>query len=321
MRIGLVGAGAIAQSWLEALRREPRAELVGVVDPDREAARAAAEPFGAAVHEELTPLLDDGVDLVVVATPPNSHADLAIEALDRDVSVLCEKPLAVGSDAAAKMTEAADASAGILSMASKFRFVDGVIRARSMIQSGIFGDVVWLRNTFSAPVDMRDRWNADPSVSGGGVLIDNGTHSVDLCRYLLGPIVAVHALEGHRPEGLAVEDTVQVQLRAESGAVATVNLSWSLKSTSECYVEIDGINGHACVGWAGSRFTTSTAAGWAEFSRPYDKHDAFTRNLADVVDAVEHGQPPLVGTTEAMASVRAVEAAYESLRSGGWVEI
>jgi predicted dehydrogenase len=168
---------------------------------------------------------------------------------------------------------------------------------------------------------MSTRWNADPSVSGGGVLIDNGTHSVDLCRYLLGPVCSVLAIEGQRPTGLPVEDTVQVLLRTESGAVATIRLSWSLKSTDESFVELDGRTGHVSVGWKSSRFITDSAAGWTEFSGPYDKHAAFRRNLDNVLDALDTGAVPLVGPADALASVHVIDAAYRSLDAGTWVEI
>ncbi|HUW04313.1 MAG TPA: Gfo/Idh/MocA family oxidoreductase [Acidimicrobiales bacterium] len=322
MRVGLVGAGAIAQSWLEAIRTSDRAQLVAVADNVLDAATQAAEPFGASVHPDLTSLLSSvEIDLLVVSTPPATHADLAVEALGRDVSVLCEKPLSVTVDAAAKMVEAAHASAGMLTMASKFRFVDAVVQARSMVTSGMFGEIVWMRNTFSAPVDMQHRWNSDPAVSGGGVLIDNGAHSVDLCRYLLGPVTSVLAIEARRHRDLGVEDTVQLLLKTESGAMATINLSWSLRSSGEHYIELDGTSGHVAIGWRSSRFMTDSAPGWAEFAAPYSKHDAFGRNLDNVLDALEGGGDPLVRPEDALASVHVIDAAYRSLAAGCWIDV
>jgi predicted dehydrogenase len=287
-----------------------------------EAATQAAEPFGASAHADVGSLLESvDLDLLIVSTPPATHADIAVEALGRDVSVLCEKPLSVSVEAAAKMIEAAHASAGILTMASKFRFVDAVVQARSMVSTGMFGEIVWMRNTFSAPVDMRHRWNSDPTMSGGGVLIDNGTHSVDLCRYLLGPVTSVLAIEAKRPRDLGVEDTVQLLLRTESEATATINLSWSLTSSHEHYIELDGTTGHVAIGWTGSRFTTDSAPGWAEFAAPYSKHEAFGRNLDNVLDALEGGGDPLVGPHDAMASVHVIDAAYRSLSAGCWIDV
>ena len=96
------------------------------------------------------------------------------------------------------MVEKAQENDCLLMMASKFRYVDDVIKAKGVVDSGILGDIVLFENVFCSKVDMRNRWNSNRKVAGGGVLVDNGCHSVDIARYLLGPIVKVQAEEGKR---------------------------------------------------------------------------------------------------------------------------
>ena len=110
----------------------------------------------------------------------------------------------------------------MLTMASKFRYVDDIVRAKSMVASGILGDLICSRKYLCHPCGHGSAWNSRPEISGGGVLIDNGTHSVDLMHYFLGPWPKCRLLEGKRTQGLAVEETVAVSVRSASGVICRV---------------------------------------------------------------------------------------------------
>ena len=127
--------------------------------------------------------------------------------MEQGVHVLCEKPLAISTEEAIRMADTAERCQVVFSMGSKFRFVADVQKAREIIDSGILGDIILYENTFAGFCDMSKRWNSQPAISGGGVLIDNGTHSVDILRYLLGNITELQVVEGRRIQNLPVEDT------------------------------------------------------------------------------------------------------------------
>lgn len=322
LRLALVGAGAIAQTYAQAFAQVKEARAVAVADVRPEAARALGEQLGCATYDDHRELLEKAeLDAVVVATPPASHPEICLAAIERGVAVLCEKPLSIDLASARRMVEAAEAAGVVLTMASKFRYVDDVIRAKSIVASGILGEIILFENTFTSRVDMSARWNADRAASGGGVLIDNGTHSVDLMRYFLGPIREVQAIEGKNVQGLAVEDTVRLFVRSEGGVMGSVDLSWSLNKELPTYVNIYGSHGTVQVGWKQSRYRQSGSSDWVVFGRGYDKLQAFRRKLENFCLAVRGEQPLLIDAEDAIASVRVIEKAYASLQDNRWTAI
>jgi predicted dehydrogenase len=320
-RLGLVGCGRISQAYVEAIAQLDDVELVAVMDTRSDAAQAAAEANGAAAFSRLDEFADAGIDAAIICSPPVHHREAAVALLDRGVHVLCEKPFATTTDDARAMVSAANESGLTLMMASKFRYADDVIRAKSMIASGMLGRVLFYDNCFSGIVNMRERWNSQPSVSGGGVLIDNGTHSVDIVRYLLGPITSVFAFEGNRVAGLPVEDTVTLTFQTEDRVMGTIRLSWSVQVDSATYIDVTGTEGALRVGWKGSDYKRSGNAQWMSFGSGYDKIAAFRSQVENFVRACRGTETPRITKEEGLSSVAVVEAAYRSLETGEWVTV
>jgi predicted dehydrogenase len=322
MRFGLIGTGGIAQTWVQAFEQSATARLVAVADVRPEAAKATAERIGGPAFDSYLALSKEAaVDAVVIATPPSTHPEIAMHFLEKKVHVLCEKPFCIDSASAKRMVEASRKSGATLTMASKFRYVEDCVKARSIVASGILGDVVLFENSFTAYVDMTKRWNADPKLSGGGVLIDNGTHSLDVARYLLGPLSHLQVVEGPRTQGLAVEETVHVVLRTAGGAIGHIDLSWSLLKAQESYVAVHGTAGTLLVGWKGSRYRLLDAPEWVEIGHGYDKLQAFADQIADFAGAVRGESELRVGEEDAVASVEVMEAAYRALAEGRLVAL
>lgn len=322
LKLGLVGAGRVAHSYLQALRESKVAGIAAIADTRLDAAKAFAETAGALAFESHEKLAKDGgCDAVLVCTPPSTHAPICTYFLDRGIPVLCEKPIAIDAPTAQALIDHAEREGVLFTMASKFRYVEDVIRAKSILASGIVGDIVLFENAFTAHVDMSRRWNADPKISGGGVLIDNGTHSVDIVRYFLGPIAAVQAMEGKRIQGLAVEDTVRLFARTDEGVLANVDLSWSLNKEQKSYIDIYGTNGAVRIGWQESKYRQLSSQDWIVFGKGYDKVEAFRRQVENFCAALRGDERLRITAEDAMASVQVIEAAYESMHRNDWVPV
>jgi len=272
LKFGIVGAGRIAQSYAEALEVADAAQVVAVADVNRDAAQALAERLHCPAYASHAAMASDlSLDAVVVCTPPATHHDICLELFGRGVHVLCEKPLSLNSASAQTMIDAARKSGVMLMMASKFRYAEDVVRARSLVASNTIGEVVLLDNAFTSHVEMRSRWNSDPAISGGGVLIDNGTHSVDLMRYFLGLLTEVHVVEGKRSQGLAVEETVRLCVRNGDGVLGNIDLSWSIDKQLSSFLNIYGTQGTISVGWRESKYRLASSRDWIVFGHGYDK--------------------------------------------------
>jgi predicted dehydrogenase len=312
----------VAQHYVQAFEHCEEARIVGVADIRAETAQAMAERLHCRSYQRYQLMAEDcELDAVIVCAPPASHSEICIHFLNKKVHVLCEKPLSIDTQQALEMLAAAKKADVKLTMASKFRYVQDIVRAKSLVASGTLGELVLFENVFASRVDMSSRWNSRPEISGGGVLIDNGTHSVDLMRYFLGPLAEVHVLEGKRSQNLLVEDTVAVFVRSESGVIGSIDLSWSIAKQRDSYLDIYGSRGAISVGWKESKHLDYSRGEWVVFGHGYDKLQAFRSQIENFSRAIR-GQEPLVITDEdAMASVSVVETAYRALRRNQWVSV
>ena len=322
-RFVLVGAGGIARSYVQAFRTLHDARLSAIVDVDEAAAIALAEEVDGRAYCSIEQFYQGKlqVDAMIVCTPPNTHESITIDALRHGLHVLCEKPFALNSASARRMCLTADDAGLLLTMASKFRHVEDIVEAKRIFDSGILGEMILFENAFTSRVDMTRRWNSKPIISGGGVVIDNGTHSVDLIRFFLGPLQSVQCIEGKRVQCVAVEDTARILVRTQCGVMGSVDLSWSLNKELDWYVTIYGSKGTLQVGWKQSRYREASSKDWIVFGDGYHKVAAFANQIANFALAIQGESALSITADDARASVAAIEAAYKSMQQTPWMGV
>jgi predicted dehydrogenase len=323
LKFGLIGAGGIAQTYAQAFAATKIAELTAIADMRKDAATALAETCGARIYENYRDLekAEAELDAVIIATPPATHPEIAAYFLNRKIHTLCEKPLCLSSGEAREMIRAAEQSGAVFTMASKFRYVEDVIKAKSFVASGNLGEILLFENAFTARVDMTKRWNSDVNLSGGGVLIDNGTHSVDIVRYFLGAISEVLTIEGAKGQDIAVEDNIRMFLKTESGVQAAVDLTWSINKELPYFISIYGTNGTLHVGWRESKYKLHSNPDWTVIGTGYDKVQAFRSKIENFAGKINGTEELLINPTEALASVQTIEAAYASMQQNLWTKV
>jgi predicted dehydrogenase len=317
LRVAIVGAGAIAGAYADAIRDVEEIKPVAWCDLSRKAAVERASRVGAHAYASFERMLiEERPEALIIATPPNTHREIAERALASGCAVLCEKPFAPARADALAMIDAARAAGKPIAMAAKFRFVDDIVTARRWISLGAIGTPLAVEISFTGNVSMRGRWNADPTVSGGGVIADNGPHAFDLIRAIGGNLLTVRAYEHERYQNLDVEDTATVTLRCENGVFARADLSWSLNKQLPAYLNIYGTDGAIEAGWKTSFIVNGGER--TTFGTGYDKRRAFAGILREFAAVVRGECESQTGAAEALATVDAVEAAYRSIAENTW---
>lgn len=322
VRFAIVGAGAIAHAYEAAFKTLDEAAITAVCDVRSSAAEEYARRIGCDAYVSVEDLLTYAeFDAAVICTPPISHETLACLLLQAKKHVLCEKPLATNVASAHRMLEAARDSDMKLTMASKFRYVADVRKARELVAVGAIGELVFVENAFTSRVDMRERWNSNAAISGGGVLIDNGTHAVDILRYFLGNLRDVQTVEGRRMQDLAVEDTVRLFVHNDEGVMGSSDLSWSIDKELETFLRVYGSDGTILVGWKESKYRRRGEPDWHVLGTGYDKVQAFRDQLRNFCYAIMGEAELHITPRDALASVEVIQAAYAALEFARWERI
>ncbi len=245
--LGIVGTGRIALAeHLPALRRQPRLRVVALCDtsPDNLARAAAPFPEAARYDDDRALLQHPGLQAVGVLTPPQSHAAIALRALDADLHVLIEKPLAITLDESEALLQRATDAGRAVVVGFNTRWHRTAQRARDLLQQGVLGDVRAVRSLYTHRMSARNRpdW-VHQRGAGSGLLLGEAPHHLDFWRYLLQrDIEQVYALGQSM---LACDDQwMALTARLSGGVLASAVLAAESNPTSE--IEILGERGRLC---------------------------------------------------------------------------
>lgn len=221
---GIIGAGKLAElSIAPAIAKDAGSSLVAVCSRDQDRARAFADRHGAsgAYDDYAKFLADEQLDVVFIATPNGMHREQTIAAVEAGKHVLVEKPMALSMADGRAMRDAADAADRLLGVGFHLRHKSTNREARRLIAEGRIGRVFNADVCVGAGkgVYVYDTWRADPSLAGGGTLLNQGTHAIDLLEFLTGQhVVEVTAALDHE-----LEDAFVGTCRLDGGALASVS--------------------------------------------------------------------------------------------------
>lgn len=310
-QIGIIGCGAIAESHRKGYEQNGLAP-VAFADVSAERATAfAAKTEGARGYGSHLELLESGVTAVSICTPPNSHREIAVAALERGIHVLCEKPLAGTLEDSRAIETAAVGSNAVFMMAFRHRFLPAHQKMRELIRSGGLGKIVLFRNIFGGPnPGMKDKWFSRRAISGGGSLMDTSIHAVDLFRFYCGEIAAVSGQVNRMFSGTDVEDSGVLSLRSESGALGLVASSWNI-GAYHARVEIDTEEGALSFNYHQKDviFVRRKEAKTDE-TFPVTPSNGFTEQIASFLQTLADRRTPSPSVLDGLRAVEAISRVY-----------
>jgi predicted dehydrogenase len=340
---GIVGTGLIARFHARAIRETAGARLVGVCSRARSHAEAFAAEVGCAAYDSLDALLaDPAVDAVAIATPSGAHGEAALAAARAGKHVLCEKPLEISTERVDAMIDAHRAAGTRLGCIFQMRYMPALQPIRDALREGRFGTltyagayVPWWR---SEAYYAESSWHGTRRLDGGGALMNQAVHMIDLLCDLMPPVEAVSAFTssaGH--PGIETEDAATAALQFRGGAVGTIYGTTSAWPGQAKRLELSGTGGTAILvddrlsvfsfrdkrpgdDEALARFGASASAAGA--SEPGSiSHALHAACFADFVTALEAGRPFSIDGASARRSVALIQAIYEAASTGRRVSV
>jgi predicted dehydrogenase len=334
LRAAIIGAGHVGTIRAHTIAKSSTARLCVVADADFSLAQRLSAAVGAkAMSDPRAAVVDPEVDVVVVATPTKFHLEFAISALQAGKHVLCEKPLGRSLDEAEEIAEAAQRSGKILKTGFNYRYMAHVRKAKELIDQGAIGETMFLRSRYGhgGRPGYENHWCTDRDLSGGGALLEQGIHILDLFRHLVGEPVHVLAQTSRYFWGFPeVEDNCFVLLKTQSSQTGQIHVSWtqwinifSLEVFGrEGYLHLTGRDGH----YGPQRLVWGKRQ--ADHSRPQEEvfdfpppDDSWSREWSDFVGAIQSGALTMGHVDDSCRALELVECAYESSGQQGWVDM
>ena len=313
-RLVFLGCGKVARAHAKRLRRHKRQVSVGFASRDAERARRYARELGGEAYASYeAAIASPEVDAVAVVTPPSSHLELALQALDRGKHVVLEKPPVPRASDLDTVTAAAARAGKQVFVAENYQYKPLLRRLRALLAEGVVGDVLFIQVNAIKKQAANGGWRDDPALALGGALYEGGIHWVDFMASLGLEVTRARGMRPALAAGSSIERSMLVGFEYAEGAVGTLAYSWEVPATAK------GLRLSKIYGRAGT-ITFETNGLWVL------AHGTRTRLYlpglrdlagyhamwADFVRAWTTGTQPMMTLAQARRDLELVEQAYAS---------
>jgi len=323
VRIGLVGCGGIARAHVEAYKAAGGNRIVAVTDVVAPAAAKMAKHTGARAAASIAEMIEqDRLDAVSVCTPPAVHLANCRPFLRAGIAVLCEKPMEATEPAASALRDEAQKARVPFQVAYCHRFHGPILELKKLIDRGVLGEPLLFRNIFAGYLDLTGNHRVNRKLSGGGVVIDNGSHATDLYRFLVGEPTHVQAVMGTAMQKYPIEDFALMTLEGPGRAHGEITLSWSLPVSGN-WVEWYGTKGTAYVSYwnEGAPDLCYQVGGGKRTVVAVPDSDRFTGEVSHFLACVRSKRTPSPSAEDGYRTARVIAATYRAAKEGRRVAV
>ncbi|MGH8393323.1 MAG: Gfo/Idh/MocA family protein, partial [Pseudomonas sp.] len=337
VRISLLGAGFVSDFYMQGLREVPGQQVAAVYSQSEERAAVFAKKWNLAKYTTRMEEAIELADLVVIGLPNFVHKKAALAAARAGKAVVCTKPLARKADEARDMLEAVEEAGVMHGYAETEVFSPAVIQVRKLIESGAIGRVLTVRSR-EAHFGPHAPWFWDPSLAGGGALLDMGCHCIAAARYFFGKddapaeVLAWGATLHHKT---SAEDNATALLRFSSGGLAVIEVSWTARGGLDLRNEVYGSEGVVFTdvtrGTPVRAFTRASAGyvvekaeadtGWVFPCVDEAGVYGYREEMRHFVDCVAARTTPRETFADGYVTNVILDAAYRSMQSKQWEKI
>lgn len=326
MKVGLIGAGLQGKRRARALR-QCGDKIVAVASGHLEKAELLVAEMGGQAVADWREVLTRDIDAVVICTPPNLHEAMCLKAIQAGKHVLCEKPLARNPPEAQRIVDMASRSNIKLKCGFNHRHHPGIRQAKEWFDRRLIGEPIFIRSQYGIggrPGYEKD-WRANPEIAGGGQLMDQGMHVIDLSRWFLGDFTEATGLLQTGYWNIApLEDNAFCHLRTDKGQVASIHVSWTQWKNHFSF-EIYGKDGYIAVeGLGGSYGVEKATLGKRAFLEPFKEEViefrgedcSWEEEWREFKRAIAENREPLANGRDGLEAVRLAYMVYEATKKG-----
>ncbi len=341
---GIVGCGMISHFHCKAIAEIAGASFVGCTSSRLESAQRLVESYGGTAYQTLDQMLaDPRINIVTICTPSGAHLEPALAAATAGKHVIIEKPLEITLARCDAIIKACSDQGVVLSAVLPSRFQAASRTLKAAVDSGKFGRlalgdayVKWFR---TQEYYDSGQWRGTWALDGGGALMYQAIHSVDLLTWLMGPVAEVSAKTATLAhERIEVEDVVTASLRFQNGALGVIEATTASFPGALKKIEIHGTKGSAILeeedikSWQfaemtesdqkiASKFANRTQTGGGAGDPRAIGHAAHAAQFRDVIQAIETGAAPFIDGAEGRRSVEIILAIYQAAETGTTVTL